>query len=195
MSSSGGSMVTAASTTAMSSACPSPAGGLWLSYQVPTQREGAIWELAALLYHRQGTCTSPPAMGARTRFRHLTKATLSSSCPRHWYVVGHRAPANWVQLNDNDWDLGSAGPVAVPGTSLLFVAGKPATNGSFGYLMKISPLGGIGKGAFTGALCLGGGAFGANATDVIGAGGHRGTYVYSPPVAAAPWPSRWTPRP
>jgi outer membrane protein assembly factor BamB len=88
-----------------------------------------------------------------------------------------------VQLNDDDWDLGSAGPVAIPGTSLLFVAGKPAGNGSFGDLMKDSPLGGIGQGAFTGSLCLGGGAFGAfgaDATDVIGTGASSRTYVYAP---------------
>jgi outer membrane protein assembly factor BamB len=85
-----------------------------------------------------------------------------------------------VQLNDDDWDLGSAGPVAVPGSSLLFVAGKPAANGSFGDLMNDSPLAGIGKGAFTGALCLGGGVFGADATDVIATGAGSRTYVYAP---------------
>ena len=94
--------------------------------------------------------------------------------------LGDWAPSNWVHCNDNDWDLGSAGPVAVPGTSLLFVAGKPAENGSFGYLMQASHLGGIGKGAFTGALCLGGGVFGADATAVIGAGARSRTFVYAP---------------
>ena len=85
-----------------------------------------------------------------------------------------------MQLNDEDWDLGSSGPVAVAGTALLFVAGKPAANGSFGYLMGDAPLGGIGHGAFTGSLCLDGGAFGADATAVIGSGAGARTYVYAP---------------
>jgi outer membrane protein assembly factor BamB len=80
-----------------------------------------------------------------------------------------------VTLNDEDWDLGSAGPVKVPDSSLLFAAGKPASNGSFGDIMRIGHLGGIGHGAFTGGLCTGGGVFGSDATDVIG--GH--VYVYA----------------
>jgi outer membrane protein assembly factor BamB len=94
--------------------------------------------------------------------------------------IGFWAPSNWVQLNDADWDLGSAGPIQVPGTSLLFVAGKPATNGSFGYLMAEQPLGGIGHGAYTGAVCTSGGAFGADASDVLGSGATARTLIFVP---------------
>jgi outer membrane protein assembly factor BamB len=87
--------------------------------------------------------------------------------------LGYWAPSNWVQLNDNDWDLGSAGPITVPGTSLLFVAGKPCSGCSsneVGYLMSEGHLGGIGHGAFSGPVCPGGGDFGADASDVVGSG-------------------------
>ena len=39
--------------------------------------------------------------------------------------LGVWAPANWADLNAGDADLGSSGPIAVPGTTLLFEAGKP----------------------------------------------------------------------
>src|SRR6185437_16264775 len=63
------------------------------------------------------------------------------------------APSNWVKLNDADWDLGSAGPIAIPGTSQLFVAGKPVGNGSVGYLLDEQHLRGVGGPSYTGSLC------------------------------------------
>lgn len=159
---------------------PEPGRGPLASYQVPTQREGAIWGTGGAFVSSAGNMYVATGNGSSNSLSSFDEGNsvveLSATLAR----LGYWAPSNWVQLNDNDWDLGSAGPVAVPGTSLLFVAGKPAANGSFGYLMRISPLGGIGKGAFTGALCLGGGAFGADATDVTGAGGRSRTYVYAP---------------
>ncbi|HVB27244.1 MAG TPA: hypothetical protein VNE21_04970, partial [Mycobacteriales bacterium] len=83
---------------------------------------------------------------------------------------------NWARLNQDDWDLGSAGPIQVPGTTLLFVAGKPAANGSFGYLMDEGHLSGIGQGATKGAVCQSGGAFGADAAAVLGSR----TMIYVP---------------
>jgi outer membrane protein assembly factor BamB len=85
-----------------------------------------------------------------------------------------------VQLNDEDWDLGSGGPIQVPGTSLLFVAGKPAQSASYGYLMREGHLGGIGKGAFTGEVCSSGGVFGADASDVLGKGSSTRIFIYAP---------------
>jgi outer membrane protein assembly factor BamB len=85
-----------------------------------------------------------------------------------------------VQLNDEDWDLGSGGPIQVTGTSLLFVAGKPAQNASYGYLMREGHLGGIGHGAFTGEVCTSGGVFGADASDVLGSGTSARVLIYAP---------------
>jgi outer membrane protein assembly factor BamB len=85
-----------------------------------------------------------------------------------------------VQLNEDDGDLGSGGPIEVPDSSLLFVAGKPTSNGSVGYLMREGELGGVGHGAFTGPVCSSGGVFGANASDVLGSGSHTRVVIYAP---------------
>jgi outer membrane protein assembly factor BamB len=159
---------------------PVPGRGPLVSYQVPTQREGAIWGTGGAFVSASGDLYVATGNGSSSSVKAYDEGNsvveLSAGLDR----LGYWAPSNWVQLNDDDWDLGSAGPVGVPGTSLLFVAGKPTGNGSFGYLMQAAHLGGIGKGAFTGALCPGGGVFGADATDVIGRGAQRRTYVYAP---------------
>ncbi len=159
---------------------PERGTGPLVSYQVPTRREGAIWGTGGAFVSSSGDLYVATGNGSSNSVQAFDEGNsvveLSPGLARR----GYWAPSNWVQLNDDDWDLGSAGPVGVPGTALLFVAGKPAGNGSFGYLMKASPLEGIGKGAFTGPLCLSGGAFGADATDVIGTGAKSRTYVYAP---------------
>jgi outer membrane protein assembly factor BamB len=157
---------------------PDTGKGSLVSYQVPTQREGGVWGTGGAFVSRGGDLYVATGNGSSntTYDEGNSVVELSPGLKR----LGYWAPKNWVQLNEDDWDLGSAGPVAVPGTSLLFVAGKPATTGSFGDLMKDSPLGGVGKGAFTGSVCLGGGAFGADATDVVGTGAKSRTYVYAP---------------
>jgi outer membrane protein assembly factor BamB len=154
--------------------------GSLVTYQVPTQREGAIWGTGGAFVSSAGDLYVATGNGNSNSISEYDEGNSVVELSPALGLLGYWAPSNWVQLNDEDWDLGSAGPIAVPGTSLLFVAGKPATKGSFGYLMQVSPLGGIGKGAFTGSLCLGGGAFGADATDVIGTGASSRTYVYAP---------------
>ena len=159
---------------------PVPGRGPLVSYQVPTQREGAIWGTGGAFVSSSGDLYVATGNGSSDSVSSYDEGNSVVELSPALVRLGYWAPSNWVQLNDDDWDLGSAGPVDVPGTSLLFVAGKPAANGSFGYLMQVSHLGGIGKGAFTGPLCLSGGAFGADATDVIGTGGRSRTYVYAP---------------
>jgi outer membrane protein assembly factor BamB len=154
--------------------------GPLVSYQVPTRREGAIWGTGGAFVSSSGDLYVATGNGSSNSVSTYDEGNSVVELSPALARLGYWAPSNWVQLNDNDWDLGSAGPVAVPGTSLLFVAGKPAANGSFGYLMPASHLGGIGKGAFTGPLCLGGGVFGADATYVIGTGARSGTYVFAP---------------
>jgi outer membrane protein assembly factor BamB len=150
------------------------------SYEVPTVREGAIWETNGALVSPKGDLYVATGNGSSDTVAHFDEGNavveLSPSLSR----LGVWAPDNWVQLNDEDWDLGSAGPIQVPGTSLLFVAGKPASTGSFGYLMAETPLEGIGRGAYTGAVCTSGGAFGADASDVLGSGARARTMIYVP---------------
>jgi outer membrane protein assembly factor BamB len=159
---------------------PESGDGALITYQVPTQREGGIWGTGGAFVSSSGDLYVATGNGSSNSISDYDEGNSVVELSPALGRLGYWAPSNWVQLNDQDWDLGSAGPVGVPGTSLLFVAGKPAANGSFGDLMKVSPLGGIGQGAFTGSLCLGGGAYGADATAVIGVGASSRTYVYAP---------------
>jgi polyvinyl alcohol dehydrogenase (cytochrome) len=154
--------------------------GELVSYQVPTQREGGIWGTGGAFVSPQGDLYVATGNGSSNSIAHFDEGNSVVELSPALHRLGFWAPSNWVQLNDEDWDLGSAGPVAVPGTSLLFVVGKPAARGNFGYLMKDSPLGGVGHGSFTGAVCPGGGAFGADATDMVGRGKKSRIYVYVP---------------
>lgn len=159
---------------------PESGKGPLQSYQVPTQREGAIWETNGTLVSPQGDLYVATGNGSSNNIAHYDEGNsvveLSPSLAR----MGSWAPGNWVQLNDQDWDLGSAGPIQVPGTSLLFVAGKPAQTASYGYLMREGHLGGIGKGAFTGEVCTSGGVFGADASAVLGSGDKTRILIYAP---------------
>ncbi len=84
------------------------------------------------------------------------------------------APTDWANLSAQDWDLGSAGPIPVPGTSnLLFVAGKHAAD-SYGYLIPESSLGtGPSASLYTGQVCTdpNAGVFGADAAAMISLSG------------------------
>ena len=159
---------------------PESGKGSLQSYQVPAQREGAIWETNGSLVSPQGDLYVATGNGSSNSIAQFDEGNavveLSPSLAR----LGVWAPSNWVQLNDEDGDLGSGGPIQVPGTSLLFVAGKPAQNASYGYLMSEGHLGGIGKGAFTGKVCTSGGVFGAEASDVLGSGKNSRILIYAP---------------
>jgi len=149
------------------------------TYQVPTQREGGIWGTSGIVVSASGDLYFATGNGSSNSVAHFDEGNsvieTSSSLAR----LGVWAPSDWVDLNDQDWDLGSAGPVQVPGTSLLFAAGKPAQAGSFGTLLKEGRLGGIGRGAFTASLCPSGGVFGADATDTVGTGKSARIFVYA----------------
>lgn len=149
------------------------------SYQVPTQREGAIWETNGAVVSPQGDLYVATGNGSSNQISHFDEGNSVIELSPKLRRLGVWAPANWVQLNDEDWDLGSAGPISVPGTSLLFVAGKPSTAGDFGYLVREGHLGGVGHGAYTGAVCPSGGDFGADASDVIGTGKRARIFVYA----------------
>ena len=145
------------------------------TYQVPTQREGAIWETNGAVVSPQGDLYVATGNGSSNTVADFDEGNSVVELSPNLQRLGYWAPRDWVQLNDQDWDLGSAGPINVPGTSLLFIAGKPGANGDSGYLMKEGHLGGIGPGAYTGPACPGGGDFGADASDVIG----RRIFIYA----------------
>jgi polyvinyl alcohol dehydrogenase (cytochrome) len=148
-------------------------------YRVPTQREGAIWETNGAVVSPKGDLYVATGNGSSNQLSHFDEGNSVVELSPTLHRLGYWAPSNWVQLNDDDWDLGSGGPISVPGTSLLFVAGKPSSSGDFGYLMREGHLGGIGHGAFTGRVCSGGGVFGADASDVIGTGKRARIFIYA----------------
>jgi outer membrane protein assembly factor BamB len=158
---------------------PVSGNGTLVSYQVPTQREGAIWETDGAVVSPAGDLYVATGNGSSNSIAHFDEGNsvveLSPSLKR----IGYWAPSDWVQLNDQDWDLGSAGPIAVPGTSLVFVAGKPSSSGDAGFLLREGDLGGIGHGAYVGAACASGGDFGADASDVIGTGKSARIFIYA----------------
>jgi outer membrane protein assembly factor BamB len=151
------------------------------SYQVPTQREGAIWGTAGAFVSPKGNLYVATGNGSSNTISQFDEGNAVVELSPTLHRLGYFAPSNWVQLNDNDWDLGSSSPVAVPDSSLLFAAGKPGPNGAPGFLMKDSPLEGIGRGAYSSMVCSSGnGVFGADATYVDGTGSSARVYVYAP---------------
>jgi hypothetical protein len=64
--------------------------------------------------------------------------TLLKLAPRTLNLLDWFTPSNWMSLNNGDLDLGSSGPVFLPGTNLLVIGGK---GGGKGYLIDSNNLG------------------------------------------------------
>jgi outer membrane protein assembly factor BamB len=73
-------------------------------------------------------------------------------------VEGSFTPSNYVQLSNNDADLGSTSPALLPG-GLVFQTGKEGV----GYVLSAAHLGGIGGQLAASPVC--GGGFGGTAVD------------------------------
>ncbi|MCI4342233.1 MAG: PQQ-binding-like beta-propeller repeat protein [Thermoplasmata archaeon] len=129
--------------------------GALISYQVPTQREGAIWGTAGMAVATNGTLYVATGNGAsRTTFDYGDSVIELSP---NLSEVSYFAPTNWAQLNADDTDLGSVAPTLLPNGE-IFQIGKAGV----GYLLSGSDLGGIGPGIYSASVC-GGGAYGATA--------------------------------
>ena len=126
-----------------------------ISYQVPTQREGAIWGTAGMAIAPDGDLYVATGNGAsNTVFDHGDSVIELSP---ELTELGYFAPTNWVQLNEDDADLGSVAPTYLS-TGDLFQIGK----GGVGYLLSGTDLGGIGGQLYNASVC-GGGAYGGTA--------------------------------
>jgi hypothetical protein len=148
-------------------------------YQVPSATEGAIWETNGAVVSSPGNLYVADGNGASTTKFDGSDAVIELSPTLKKLSVW--APSNWAELSASDWDLGSAGPIAIPGTTNLFVAGKPQ-DGSFGYLLAENKLGqGPGAPLFKGSVCssTNAGDFGADATDVVTVGQSKETFIYA----------------
>jgi hypothetical protein len=117
-------------------------------YQVPTTREGGIWAPSGAAIDPAGDVFVATGNGAS-----LTAFDYGDSVLRlgpSLSLQGYFAPTDWVQLNQDDGDLGSTGP-AIVGPGLIFQVGKAGV----GYLLNASELGGIGGQLYAGSVCSG----------------------------------------
>ena len=131
----------------------SPSGALQ-AFQVPTQREGAIWAPSGPAVDARGNLFVSTGNGSSTNSFDFGNSVirLSPSLKR----TAFWAPRNATALNAQDIDLGSTGPLLLPG-GRAFIIGKEGV----GYLLGTGRLGGIGGQLASRAVC--GGAFGGSA--------------------------------
>jgi outer membrane protein assembly factor BamB len=131
--------------------------GPLFDYQLPTANAGGIWapsgpsvDDAGNLYVATGNSFSNGAFDFGD-----SVIKLSPELQR----LDFFAPENWAELDAGDVDLGSVGPVVLPGDR-IFQIGKEGV----GYLLDASALGGIGGELHAQKVC--GGAFGGTAAAV-----------------------------
>jgi outer membrane protein assembly factor BamB len=126
-----------------------------IAYQVPTQREGAIWAPGGPAVASDGDLFVSTGNGASsTTFDHGDSVIELSP---GLVELGFFAPTNWAELNAHDTDLGSVTPTILPNGD-LFQIGKAGV----GYLLSGSDLGGIGGQIYNATVCTGG-AYGSTA--------------------------------
>jgi len=133
---------------------PVGATGPVLSYQVPTQREGAIWGTGGMAVAPNGTLYVATGNGASNSAFDFGDSVIELSPTLT--EVDYFAPTNWVALNENDQDLGSVAPTLLP-NGVLFQIGKAGV----GYVLDPSHLGGIGGQLGEQSVCAG--AYGGTA--------------------------------
>ncbi|HLH25725.1 MAG TPA: PQQ-binding-like beta-propeller repeat protein [Chloroflexota bacterium] len=138
-------------------------GSLADVYQVPTQREGAIWATGGPSLDGSGNLYVATGNGSSDTEFDFGNAVIRLGPDlqaQDWF-----APSDWATLNRRDLDLGSTGP-ALLDNGLVFQIGKSGT----GYLLRADALGHVGGQLFAGPVCNG--AYGETA--------HQGTTIYVP---------------
>lgn len=123
-----------------------------LVYQVPSQRQGAIWAPPGAAVAPDGTLLVATGNGSATTGYDGGNSVIRLSPDLH--QLDSFTPINSPQLNAEDTDLGSTAPLQVGG-GLVFQIGKAGV----GYLLRADHLGGIGGQAYSGQVC--GSALGA----------------------------------
>jgi outer membrane protein assembly factor BamB len=119
-----------------------------LAYQVPTTREGGIWGPSGPAVDADGNIYVATGNGAATQGNWDHSDSVLRLSPQLELEDGF-APTTWQQENANDEDLGSMGPLLLPG-GLIFADGKSGN----GYLLKANHLGGIGGQALGMPVCI-----------------------------------------
>jgi hypothetical protein len=121
--------------------------GPLLSYQVPTTREGGIWAPPGPIIDEAGHLYVSVGNGEATSGNWDHSDSVLKLSPTLQLEDGF-APDRWPEDNAGDADLGSMGPVLLPG-GLIFIAGKS----SLGYLLHADRLGGVGGQALVKPIC------------------------------------------
>jgi outer membrane protein assembly factor BamB len=165
---------------------PTRGSGTMVVYRTPSPTEDAIWAPSGAAVDAAGDLFVATGNGStRDPTFKMDNAVIELSPTLH--VVSYFAPSDWSLRNGQDLDLGSAGPLLLPGGRLLFQAGKPGyaspqggTRESFGYLLEVGRLGGLGRPLFRGFVCPGSeSVFGANAAGTFTVNGHRTVLVFA----------------
>jgi outer membrane protein assembly factor BamB len=117
-----------------------------LVYQVPSQREGAIWAPPGAALAPDGTLLVATGNGSATTSYDGGNSVIRLSPDLH--QLDSFTPTNSPQLNAEDRDLGSTTPLQVGG-GLVFQIGKAGV----GYLLHADRLGGVGGQAYSGQVC------------------------------------------
>jgi outer membrane protein assembly factor BamB len=129
-----------------------PTGAL-VTYRVPSQNEGAIWAPSGPAVDRAGNVYVATGNGNSSSFDYGNAVIRLAPALK---FASFFAPPNAGALNLSDTDLGSTGPLLLPG-SRVFIAGKSGV----GYLLDADHLAGLGNGLAS--INLGSAAFGGDA--------------------------------
>jgi outer membrane protein assembly factor BamB len=121
--------------------------GSLLSYQIPTPREGGIWAPSGPAVDDAGHIYVAVGNGEATQgdWDHSDSVLRLSPTLR---LEDGFAPTQWQQDNASDADLGSMGPILLPG-GLIFADGKSG----LGYLLHADALRGVGGQAQVKPIC------------------------------------------
>ena len=112
-------------------------GSALLEYVVPTHNRGAIWAPSGPAIDPSGNVWVTSGNGdSTTAFDHGNAVIRLSPSLQE---LGYFAPTNWAALNQADQDLGSTGPLILPG-GFVFQVGKSGD----AYIVRQSAPGGIG---------------------------------------------------
>ncbi len=141
---------------------PTHAGGALTSFAVPTSREAGMWAASGPALLPGGDLLVTTGNGAATGGTWDRSDSVLRLAPSLGLRDGF-APSQWAQDNSADADLGSMGPLLLPGAARALAAGK----GGNVFLLDVNHLGGVGGqlaslsgcSAYGGGAVLGGSAF------------------------------------
>ena len=130
-----------------------PADGIgdMISYVVPTERMGGIWNPTGLPVDEEGNLWVATGNTASESTFDYGNTVLRMSPDLKW--LDYFAPTDWVALNQSDLDINSTAPVLLDGER-VFIAGKNAK----AYLLDATDLGEVSEGLAS--VNIGSSAFG-----------------------------------